>query len=77
MMDTTETVAQRQLEIYRRLDGAAKLRLVFEMSAMARSFARSEAAIRSDAGAPDRNFLAFQSYDLGVHRKYKNALTQS
>lgn len=41
MKDTTEAVAQAQLDIYRRLDGAARLRLALEMSAMARGLARA------------------------------------
>ena len=39
MNDTSETITQRQFETYRRLDGSARLRLAFEMTALARNLA--------------------------------------
>ena len=46
MKDTTDAVARRQIDIYRRLDGPGRLRLAFEMSAVAKDLAR--ARLRSE-----------------------------
>jgi hypothetical protein len=39
MRDTTDAVALAQLNVYRRLEGPARLRLAFEMSKIARGLA--------------------------------------
>ena len=39
MKDTTEAVAQAQLDVYRRLEGPARLKLAFEMSLLVRELA--------------------------------------
>lgn len=39
MSETTEAVARAQIAVYRRLDGSARLKLAFEMSALARDLA--------------------------------------
>ena len=39
MRDATEAVTLAQLNVYRRLDGPARLRLAFEMSTLARELA--------------------------------------
>jgi hypothetical protein len=39
MTDTTAAAWRAQLDVYRRLDGVARLKLAFEMSALARELA--------------------------------------
>jgi hypothetical protein len=64
MSDTSEAVSRAQIDAYRRLDGVARLRLAFDISALARELALTRLRSRHPEWSLDRLHRELLRYSL-------------
>jgi hypothetical protein len=67
MKDTTDAVVLAQLNVYRGLEGSARLRLAFEMSMMARELTLARLRQRHPDWSTDELNLELLRYSLLPH----------